>query len=119
MKKVMMVMGFIMLISLVFALQGVLMHGDVASEEATFHELQDQYWSLDKVTRESAETGSDLSNQLVELQQYPSELMRLKLIGVGKILTGIYILLFGILVALIMMPTRLGMMINKGAKKKK
>jgi len=42
--------------------------------------------------------------------------LRLKLIGVGKILTGIYVLLFGILIALIMMPMRLAQFM-KGSKK--
>ena len=37
----------------------------------------------------------------------------LKLVGVGKILTGIFILLLGILLALIMMPVRLAAMIGK------
>jgi len=39
--------------------------------------------------------------------------MELKLLGVGKILTGIYVLLFGILIALVMMPVRLGNIIKK------
>jgi len=107
----MMMMGMmmiIMLISLVFAYQGIMMQGKVASEEQKFHDLQANYWILDKATRDAAEVGSDLNKQLVDIKNYPSTLMELKLIGVGKILTGIYVLLFGILIALIMMPIRLG-----------
>ena len=101
-------MGLLMLVSLVFAVQGIMMHYQVNDAEDTFHALQNEYFSLDKATRDGAAADSDLSAQLVEIQQTPSELLKLKLVGVGKILTGIYILLFGILIALIMMPVRLG-----------
>jgi hypothetical protein len=114
MKKVMpmVVMALIMLVSLLFAIQGISMHTKVKSEEANLHALQEKYFSLDKATRDTAPTNSELNKQLVEIQKYPSELLRLKLVGVGKILVGIYILLFGILIALIIMPTRLGQMIQ-------
>jgi len=114
MKMMMMVMmALIMLVSLVFLMQGVLMHVEVNSVESQFHDLQGKYWSIDKATRDGAATGSSLNKQLVEIKNTPSDLLRLKLVGVGKMLTGIYILLFGILIALIMMPIRLGKMINK------
>lgn len=114
MKKMMMgLMAILFLGSLVYAIQGVNMHMMVSVEEAKFHNLQAEYFSLAKVTRDTATTGSVLNQNLVSIQQYPSELLRLKLVGVGKILTGIYILLFGILVALIMMPVKLGMIIKK------
>ncbi len=114
MKMMMMVMmALIMLVSLVFLMQGVLMHVEVDKVESQFHDLQGKYWSIDKATRDGAATGSSLNKQLVEIKNTPSDLLRLKLVGVGKMLTGIYILLFGILIALIMMPIRLGKMINK------
>ena len=109
----MLVMLGIMVVSLVFAGQGVIMHNQVNTEEAQFHELQSEYFNQAKSVRDSAEAGSELNQQLVEIKNYPSELLRLKLVGVGKILTGIFVLLFGILIALIMMPVRLGKMINK------
>ncbi len=113
MKKMMMIlMGVLFLVSVVYAIQGVSMHMQVDSEESKFHELQAEYFNLAKTERESAATGSDLNRDLISIQQYPSELLKLKLVGVGKILTGIYILLFGILMALIMMPVRLGMIIK-------
>ncbi|MAG01824.1 hypothetical protein CMI42_00655 [Candidatus Pacearchaeota archaeon] len=115
MKKVMIVMLIIMLVSLFFLVQGVNMHMNVSKEESKFHSLQDSYFSKEKSIRDGAETNSDLNSQLVEIKNYPSELLRLKLVGVGKILTGIYVLLFGILMALIMMPSRLGRII-KGKK---
>ena len=114
MKNIMMVvMGLLFVVSLFYAVQGVNMHMKIDAEEAKFHELQDGYFSLAKSERDSAGTGSALNADLVEISQYPSELLRLKLVGVGKILTGIYVLLFGILMALIMMPVRLGALINK------
>ncbi len=113
-----MMLGFMMLfvVSAVFAYQGIAMHNQVDVEETKFHELQENYFSLDKATRDGAAAGSELSANLVEIQKYPSTLLQLKLVGVGKILTGIYVLLFGILIALIMMPIRLGEMINKSKK---
>ena len=77
-----------------------------------FHALQENYWSIDKTTRDAAVSGSSLNSDLVDIQNYPSELLRLKLVGVGRILTGIYVLLLGILIALIMMPVRLGKIIK-------
>lgn len=112
-RMIMVVMLIIMVLSIVFLIQGTTMHSQVNDEEATFHNLQDQYFSISKATRDSAETNSVLNKQLVEIQQFPSELLRLKLVGVGKILTGIYVLLFGILMALIMMPGRLAKLIKK------
>ena len=108
----MIVMVIITLISLIFAVWGISMHARVGVEEQKLHAAIDEYFSLDKATRDSAPTDSELNKQLVEIQQAPSELLRLKLVGVGRILTGIYALLIGILIALIMMPVRLGKMIK-------
>jgi len=108
----MIVMVAIMVISLVFVVQGVTMHVKVAGEEETFHATLDEYYSLDKATRDSAPADSELNKKLVNIQQSPSELLKLKLVGVGKILTGIFTLLFGILIALIMMPIKLGKIVK-------
>lgn len=113
MKKPLVMMMVLMLVSLFFAGQGILMHAKVGTEEAKFHALQTEYFTLAKAERESAATGSELNQKLVEIQNYPSELLMLKLVGVGKILTGIFVLLFGILTALIMMPKRLGAVIKE------
>lgn len=96
MKMMMMVMMAVLIVgSGFYAIQGMLMHQNVNTVESQFHNLQANYWNLDKATRDAATTGSDLNKQLVEIKNTPSELLRLKLVGVGKILTGIYILLFG------------------------
>ena len=110
---VMVVMLILIVVSLFYAIVGVNMHARVTGEEAKFHSLQDQYWNVDKVTRDAAPANSALTGQLVEIQNFPSDLLRLKLVGVGKILTGIYILLLGILIALMMMPKRLAMVMKK------
>lgn len=108
----MVMMAILMVVSLIFVIQGISMHQRVGIEEQKFHEMQASYFIIDKATRDAAPINSDLNKQLVEINNYPSELLRLKLVGVGKILTGIYILLFGILVALIMMPIRLSKMLK-------
>lgn len=116
MKPVMMLMMLIMVVSLVFAVLGFTMQQKVSSEEAEFHALQDDYFSLSKATRDGATSGSSLNDQLVEIKNFPSDLLRLKLVGVGRILIGIYVLLFGILIALILMPIRLAMIIKDKKK---
>lgn len=113
-KMIMVVMLLLVVISFYFLWQGMAMHSAVDVEEAKFHALQEDYFGgNDKATRDVAPANSELSGKLVELQQYPSELLRLKLVGVGKLLTGIFILLLGILMALVMMPVRLGAIIKK------
>lgn len=89
------------------------MHAQVPGEETKFHSAQDAYFSINKAERDSAATNSALNAQLVEIKNYPSTLLELKLVGVGKILTGILFILLAILMALVMMPVRLGMIIRK------
>ncbi len=116
-KMVMMlVMLVIILVSSFYAYQGVAMHKQVTIDEAKFHALQETYFTNSKVIRDSAETGSDLNKDLVEIKNYPSTLLKLKLVGVGKILTGIFILLLGILIALMVMPMRLGAIIRSSKR---
>lgn len=99
--------------SIVFAWRGIGMHNQVSVEEARFHALQQEYFIMSKVEREAAVTGSELNQKLVQIQNYPSELLRLKLVGVGKILTGIYLSLLAIIFLLFMMPIRLGKLIKE------
>ena len=106
-------MMMLMIVGIIFAGIGVQMHQQVTVEEAKFHALQSEYFIQSKEVRDAAETGSALNSQLVQIQNYPSELLRLKLVGVGNILTGIFVLLFGILIALVMMPKRLGKIIKE------
>lgn len=108
MMPIMLIMLILIVGAFVYAIQGINMHNQVVIEEAKFHQLQSEYFTLSKIEREAAVTGSELNQKLVQIKNYPSSLMELKLIGVGKILTGIFALLFGILIVLFMMPIRLG-----------
>lgn len=99
--------------SISFAWQGVSLHGRVAGEEAKFHALQQEYFIVNKAEREAAPTGSAVNQQLVDIQNYPSTLLELKLVGVGKILTGIYFTLIAIAFLLFMMPVRLATLIKE------
>ena len=101
-----------MILGIVFAYQGVSMHAQVGPAEDAFHAVQAEYFNQAKSVRDAAGTGSELNQQLVAIQQGPSSLMQLKLIGVGKMLTGIFILLFGIMIALVIMPVRLAKMLK-------
>lgn len=107
-KGIMIIMLILVVASIFFAYQGVAMHKQVAVEEAKFHALQDSYFSNSKAIRDAAESNSELTQDLVAIANYPSTLLELKLVGVGKILTGIFIVLFCILLALMAMPKRLG-----------
>lgn len=109
---IMIVMLVLVIIGFFFAWQGVAMHNQVAVEEETFHALQASYFGNSKVVRDGAPTGSQLTQDLVQIVNYPSTLLELKLVGIGKILTGIFVLLFAILLALIMMPKRLATVIR-------
>ncbi len=108
MPMMMIVMFIIMIAGIVYVVQGVQLQNQVGPEEAKFHALQSDYFIVSKAERDGALTGSALNQQLVKIQNYPSELLRLKLVGVGKILTGIFFLLFAIVMALMGVPTRLG-----------
>ncbi|OHA65168.1 MAG: hypothetical protein A2672_00775 [Candidatus Wildermuthbacteria bacterium RIFCSPHIGHO2_01_FULL_49_22b] len=99
--------------SIVFVWRGIGMHQQVSVEEAKFHALQQEYFIISKVEREAAVTGSELNQKLVQIQNYPSELLRLKLVGVGKILTGIFLSLLAIVFLLFMMPIRLGKLMRE------
>lgn len=107
MMPILLVVVIITLAGIVYLYQGINMHSKAAVQEEQFNDLQAQYWTITKSERDAAETGSNLNEVLVRLQQYPSQLMFLKLVGLGKILTGIFALLFVIGIFLFMMPIRL------------
>ena len=113
MMPILLVVLIVTIAGIAYLLSGVGMHQQVAVEEAKFNALQADYWTLSKADRDAAATGSELNQELVQLQQYPSQLLELKLVGIGKILTGIFALLFVIGIFLFMMPIRLAMMMKK------
>ena len=109
----MLILMILVVASLVFVSQGISMHQQVSVEETKFHALQQDYFIMSKVEREAAVTGSQLNQKLVQIQNYPSELLRLKLVGVGKILTGIFVSLLTIVFLLFMMPIRLAKLMKE------
>jgi len=110
---VMVMMMGIMIAGIIYAGKGVDMQNSVGPAEDQFHSLQEDYIvNNTKAERDSAPAGSALAKQQSEIAQTPSNLLKLKLVGVGKILTGIFILLFGIMSALVMMPYKLAAVIK-------
>ena len=107
MMPILMLVMIVTIVSFVYLFQGIGMHQQVAVEEQKFNDLQAEYWIQSKADRDAAPAGSELNQQLVRLQQYPSQLLFLKLVGLGKILTGIFASLFVIGIFLFMMPIRL------------
>ena len=107
-------MALLVLLAAYFLYVGTSMHREVATQEAAFHAVQTDYFvHNDKATRDAAPVDSTLARQHAVLKNTPSELMYLKLVWVGKMLTAIAFLLFGIMIALFVMPMRLGILINK------
>jgi len=101
------------LLSFYFIGQGVYMHSQVNELERELNSAQDNYFIQSKAVRDSAESGSNLNAYLVQIEQLPSELSKLKLIGLGKMIMGVYVLLFGILIALVMLPERMKDIVKK------
>jgi Tfp pilus assembly protein PilO len=113
MMPILLVVMAITIAGIVYLFQGISMQNQVPAEEAKFHALQQEYFIINKAEREAAPTGSELNQKLVDIQNYPSQLLELKLVGVGKILTGIFALLFVIGIFLFMMPIRLAQMTKR------
>ncbi|MHA1157242.1 MAG: hypothetical protein ACTSP2_00650 [Alphaproteobacteria bacterium] len=98
--------AMIMMGGVYVAATGIMMQGKVPVVEAQFHGLLESYYDNSKEVRDTAATGSQLNRDLAEINKFPSRLLELKLVGLGRILTGVFLLLFGILGALVMLPFR-------------
>jgi len=119
MEEPMAKMKMMIIVGLIFALVGIILQVTaVVQEFGTFAPLQESYWSVSKADRDAALSGSELSNQLTEIQKFPPRLMTFKLVGIGSILVGICITLVAILMALKMMPVKLGKILKGGPAKK-
>lgn len=108
------ILAILVIGGITFAWQGVSLQNRVAGEEAKFHALQQEYFIINKAEREAAPTGDAINQKNVDIQNYPSTLLELKLVGVGKILTGIFSALLAILLVLFMMPIRLSKLMKGG-----
>ena len=109
----MLVLLILVVVSVVYVLQGRAMHKEVLVEEVKFHSLQESYFLQSKAVRDGAVAGSQLNQDLVNIKNYPSSLMQLKLLGLGQILTGIFVSLLAIVFLLFMMPLRLAKLMKK------
>jgi len=108
MEKMKKMTNMMLQISGLFALLGIILFVTTWIQEfSVFSPLQQEYWSIDKATRDAAPAGSDLANQLAAIKQFGPKLMTFKLIGIGSVLVGIWISLFVIAQRLGMMPERL------------
>jgi len=108
-------MKMVIMISAMFWVIGFLMQlWAISLEFNEFGPLQEKYWSFSKAQRDDATTGSELNQMLVKIKNFPPTLMTFKLVGIGFILSGIFLLLMGILKALGMMPMRLAEIMGKG-----
>ncbi len=114
MMPIIVLMLIVVAFSVFYVVKGLNMQARVSGEEAKFHQLQTAYFTQSKAVRDSAETGSPLNRDLATIQNYPSELLRLKLVGIGNILAGIFIMLGVIGFLLFMMPVRLRAMLPAG-----
>ena len=107
-KKMQMMAGMMLMVAGLFVLLGIILHIIAWVQDLnTFQPLVNEYWSVAKATRDSAATGSELANQLATIQGFPAKLMLFKLVGIGSILVGIWLVLFVIAKRLAMMPMRL------------
>jgi len=105
----------VVLLAFLFLLVGVVLQVTSFSLEfSKFAPLLDDYYGQhSKAERDSAPAGSELALQQAEITKFPPKLMTFKLVGIGSILTGIFLLLFIIIQALKIMPIRLGKLLKK------
>ena len=110
----------VILLAFLFLLVGIVLHVTAFSLEfGKFAPLLDDYYGQhSKAERDSAAAGSELALEQAEITKFPPKLMTFKLVGMGSILTGIFLLLFIIIQALKIMPIRLGSIICPKCGKK-
>lgn len=88
--------GITIIISFLFLFSGINTQKSLTQQTANYHALQVDYYSHSKVVRDGAEIGSELSNQFVTLQHFPSELSRLETITLNHIFIAIFLILLSI-----------------------
>jgi len=109
----------LILIALLFMLTGVFLQSTAFNLEfKEFTPILEELKPLQKSVVDNADPSSRIAMLKTEAAKFPAKLLTFKLVGVGAILTGIWILLFVILQALKIMPLRLAMVIEEQQKKK-
>jgi hypothetical protein len=106
--------NMILMIAALFVILGIILHVTAWIKDFTvFQPLLEEYWTVDKATRDAAKSGSDLANKLSQIQQFPPKLMLFKLVGIGSILVGIWLALFVIARRMGMLPMRLASILKR------
>lgn len=81
-----------------------------------FAPVLDEIGPLQKDVVDNADPGSRIAMLKTEAAKFPPKLMTFKLVGVGSILIGIFIMLFNILQGLRVMPLRLAKVMQQNKK---
>ncbi len=107
-------MKMLEIIALLLLLLGVALQSNAFRLEFTeFTPILEELMPIQKPIVDEAEPGSHLTLLKTEAAKFPPKLMTFKLVGIGAILTGIWILLFGIIQALKEMPIRAKMFLKQ------
>jgi hypothetical protein len=106
-------MKMLEIIALLLLLMGIGLQSNAFRLEFTkFTPLLDELMPVQAPLIDEADPGSRLAMLKTDAAKFPPKLMTFKLVGIGSILTGIWILLFGIIQALKEMPTRAKMFLK-------
>jgi len=109
----------LILIALLFMLTGVFLQSTAFNLEfKEFTPVLEELKPLQKSVVDNADPSSRIAMLKTEAAKFPAKLLTFKLVGIGAILTGIWILLFVILQALKIMPLRLAKVIEEQQEKK-
>jgi uncharacterized membrane protein YccF (DUF307 family) len=101
-------------IALLLLILGVALQSNAFRLEFTeFTPILEELIPIQKPLVDEADPGSRLAMLKTEAAKFPPKLMTFKLVGIGSILTGIWILLFGIIQALKEMPVRAKMFLTQ------
>lgn len=110
----------LVLIAMLFLITGVVLQSTAFNLEFTeFTPILEELKPLQKSVVDNADPESRIANLKTDAAKFPAKLLTFKLVGVGAILTGIWILLFVILQALKIMPLRLAKVIAESQEKEK
>jgi hypothetical protein len=106
-------MRMLEIIAFLLLLTGITLQSNAFRLEFTeFAPLLDELMPIQAPLIDEADPGSRLAMLKTEAAKFPPKLMTFKLVGIGSILTGIWILLFGIIQALKEMPPRAKMFLK-------
>jgi beta-lactamase regulating signal transducer with metallopeptidase domain len=110
----------LILIAMIFLLTGIVLQSTAFNLEFNeFTPILEELKPLQKSVVDTADPASRVAMLKTEAAKFPPKLLTFKLVGVGAILTGIWIVLFVILQALKTMPLRLAKVIAESKESEK